>query len=48
MSGRSLRGFPDVRRLTLPGETDYPVPPGQCEFVPMQPEEAAKWRKGQY
>lgn len=41
------RGFPDVRRLMLPGETDYPVPPGQCEFVPMPPEEAAKWRKGQ-
>ncbi len=35
----------DVRDLTLPGREEYPVPPGQCEFVPMLPEEAARYRK---
>ena len=35
----------DVRDLTLPGRGEYPVPPGQCEFVPMLPEEAARYRK---
>jgi sirohydrochlorin ferrochelatase len=38
------RALDDVRQLTLPGEDDYPVPPGQCEFVPMLPEEAARWK----
>jgi precorrin isomerase len=35
----------DVRDLPLPGREEYPVPPGQYEFVPMLPEEAAKYRK---
>jgi precorrin-8X/cobalt-precorrin-8 methylmutase len=35
----------DVRDLTLPGRETYPIPPGQCEFVPMLPEEAARYRK---
>jgi precorrin isomerase len=35
----------DVRDLTLPGRREYPVPPGQYEFVPMLPEEAARYRK---
>jgi precorrin isomerase len=38
------RALGDVRKLSLPGEDDYPIPPGQCEFVPMLPEEAAKWK----
>ena len=35
----------DVRTLDLPPEEQYPVPPGQREFVAMPPEEAAKWRE---
>ena len=35
----------DVRDLTLPGREEYPIPPGQCEFVPMLPNEAARYRK---
>jgi precorrin-8X/cobalt-precorrin-8 methylmutase len=35
----------DVRDLVLPEENAFPIPPGQCEFVPMLPEEAARWRK---
>ena len=35
----------DVRDLALPGREEYPIPPGQCEFVPMLPEEAARYRK---
>jgi hypothetical protein len=35
----------DVRDLTLPGREEYPIPPGQCEFVPMPPDEAARYRK---
>jgi precorrin-8X/cobalt-precorrin-8 methylmutase len=35
----------DVRDLVLPGRGEYPIPPGQCEFVPMLPEEAARYRK---
>jgi len=38
------RGFCDVREIALPEKDCYPVPPGQCEFVPMLPEEAAKYR----
>lgn len=34
----------DVRDLPLPEENDYPIPHGQYEFVPMTPEEAARWR----
>lgn len=34
----------DVREISLPEKDLYPVPPGQCEFVPMPPEEAAKFR----
>ena len=39
------RDLCDVKNLTLPGRGEYPIPPGQCEFVPMLPEEAAKYRK---
>lgn len=39
------KGSDDVRTIDLPGEEQYPVPPGQCEFVPMPPEEAEKWRE---
>ncbi len=35
----------DVRDLTLPDREEYPIPSGQCEFVPMLPEEAARYRK---
>ncbi len=35
----------DVRDLTLPGREEYSIPPGQCEFVPMLPDEAAKYRR---
>ncbi len=35
----------DVRDLSLPGREEYPVPPGQHEFVPMLPDEAAKYRR---
>jgi len=35
----------DVRDLALPGREAYPIPPGQCEFVPMLPDEAARYRK---
>lgn len=35
----------DVRNLALPNKEDYPVPPGQYEFVPMFPEEAVRYKK---
>ncbi|MBA4395687.1 MAG: cobalamin biosynthesis protein CbiX, partial [Desulfobacca sp.] len=35
----------DVRNLALPPKEKYPVPPGQHEFVPMLPEEAAKYQR---
>jgi sirohydrochlorin ferrochelatase len=35
----------DVRNLALPPKEKYPVPPGQHEFVPMLPEEAARYQK---
>lgn len=44
-------GFSDVRELTLPPRSTFPVPPGQHEFVPMDPEEAAAYlrsRRGHY
>jgi sirohydrochlorin ferrochelatase len=34
----------DVRELVLPPRDIYPVPEGQCEFVPMKPEEALAFR----
>jgi len=33
----------DVREVALPSKNEYPVPEGQYEFVPMPPEEAAKY-----
>lgn len=33
----------DVRDLKLPPRKRYPVPPGQCEFVEMKPEEAERY-----
>ncbi len=38
------RSFSDVRQLVLPSKEMYPVPEGQCEFVPLPPDEAAKYR----
>jgi sirohydrochlorin ferrochelatase len=38
------RGERDVRELALPPRGQYPVPPGQCEFVAMTPEEAERYR----
>jgi sirohydrochlorin ferrochelatase len=35
----------DVRNIELPPRKKYPVPPGQCEFVPMKPEEAEEYLK---
>jgi sirohydrochlorin ferrochelatase len=32
-------GFPDVREIEVPGRANYPVPPGQGEFVEVIPEE---------
>jgi sirohydrochlorin ferrochelatase len=42
---QETRGLGDVRDLALPPKEMYPVPPGQCEFVPMLPDEAAKYRR---
>jgi sirohydrochlorin ferrochelatase len=39
------RQHPDVRDLSLPPREQFPVPPGQHEFVAMPPEAAAKWRE---
>jgi sirohydrochlorin ferrochelatase len=33
----------DVRDLELPRREQFPIPPGQHEFVPMLPEEAAEY-----
>jgi sirohydrochlorin ferrochelatase len=33
----------DVRDLELPPRQKFPVPPGQCVFVPMDPEEAEEY-----
>jgi sirohydrochlorin ferrochelatase len=35
----------DVRQLTLPPREHFPIPEGQCEFVPMKPEEAEAYRR---
>lgn len=34
----------DIRKVVLPQRDQYPVPEGQCEFVPMKPEEAVAYR----
>ena len=34
----------DVRQLELPPRDHFPIPEGQCEFVPMKPEEAEEYR----
>jgi precorrin-8X/cobalt-precorrin-8 methylmutase len=36
--------FCDVKDLTLPSKERFPVPPGQCEFVPLSPDKAKKYR----
>ncbi len=33
----------DVRDLVLPSKNKFPVPEGQYEFVPMKPEDAARY-----
>ena len=35
--------MPDVREVKLPPRENFPIPPGQSEFVPMPPEEAKKF-----
>ena len=35
----------DVREMELPDRDQYPIPPGQYEFVPMPPGEAAKYKR---
>jgi sirohydrochlorin ferrochelatase len=37
-------GVADIRAVALPGRETFPVPPGQAEFVPMDPAEAKKYR----
>ena len=37
-------GVADIRKIALPGRETFPVPPGQQEFVPMDPAEAKKYR----
>ena len=39
-------GVADVREVALPGREAFPIPPGQQEFVPMDPAEAKRYRKG--
>jgi sirohydrochlorin ferrochelatase len=39
-------GSCDVRDLALPPREDFPLPPGQQEFVAMEPEEAAHFLAG--
>ncbi len=34
----------DIRHVALPPRERFPVPDGQCEFVPMMPEEAKRFR----
>lgn len=38
-------GIGDVREIALPGRDTFPIPPGQQEFVPMDPAEAKRYRK---
>jgi sirohydrochlorin ferrochelatase len=33
------RSFKDVRQIVLPEKEMYPVPEGQCEFVPVPPDD---------
>jgi hypothetical protein len=35
----------DVREMELPNRDEYPIPPGQYEFVPMPPDKAAKYKR---
>ncbi len=37
--------FRDVREVILPSREEFPVPPGQYEFVPLLPDEAKKYRE---
>jgi cobalt/nickel transport system ATP-binding protein/precorrin-8X/cobalt-precorrin-8 methylmutase len=39
------RSLCDVKEMDLPDRDEYPIPPGQYEFVPMPPDEAAKYRR---
>ena len=39
----SSKNLCDVRELVLPLRRQFPVPPGQHEFVPMTPEDAARF-----
>jgi sirohydrochlorin ferrochelatase len=39
------RALCDVRDVPVPPAERFPIPPGQHEFVPMSPKEAAEYRK---
>ena len=39
------RSLCDVREMELPDRNEYPIPPGQYEFVPMPPDKAAKYKR---
>ena len=41
---RESDGLPDIRNVDPEPRENFPVPPGQCEFVPMPPEEAEKYK----
>lgn len=41
------RNLCDIRDVCLPSKEQFPLPPGQCEFVAMLPEEAEKYRGGE-
>ncbi len=42
---REAGALKDVREIELPPRDRFPVPEGQCEFVPMKPEEAERYRR---
>ncbi len=42
---KESRNLFDVRDLSLPEREEFPIPPGQYEFVPMPPDEAVKFRR---
>lgn len=45
---RESETLPDVRKLDLEPRENFPVPPGQCEFVPMSPDEAKKYKREEH
>ncbi len=45
---RESETLPDVKSLNLEPRENFPVPPGQCEFVPMSPDEAEKYMRAKH